>query len=472
MENLDRETDDRAGGNPPPGGGRTPHEGTGGSGEVPSAGRETLRILRDDPQNAVERLRERIRSGDADYRTWHNLAIALDRSGEKGYAIDAAENAVEQNPTSAATHFLLSLLLRQSDRFDEAVLALDRVSELDLEFPRLHATRGVVHFHRGDHESARSDFETALTASEKDVTSLFNLTILHVATKDYARAQECIERLIAIEPERASYYYRFLVELGEVQALDETLTQAHRIKNLLSVAGDRLRRFFGEYGDGLDPDGRGDLKAIRDDIGTVYGDMVGLLGAIRPRQMNFVPVKLRRVIDRIGFVAMTRARGVTIDIDVDPELPELICDVDLIQEALLNLLLNAIDAVVDRYRDRAAKDGHVQIHARSIPEKIEILVSDNGTGIAPGDLDRVFRLGFTTKRLGSGIGLAHTRRIIEEHGGKVSVHTTGPNGSSVRIELPIRPRPAERLVQLQHRARLLADPRELVLEEPGQDLGL
>ena len=493
MENLDRESDDAAGGEMPVSGGRTagdaagraaggvpPFGDAGGSagsesrpGEpLPSGGRETLRILRDDPQNAVERLRERIRSGDADYRTWHNLAIALDRSGERGYAIDAAENAVEQNPDSASTQFLLGLLLRQSDRFDEAVTALDRALEIDDQFPRLHATRGVVHFHRGDHDRARADFETALERSTTDVTSLFNLTIVHVATKDYSRAQECIERLIEIEPKRASHHYRFLVELGEVRALDETLTQAHRIKNLLSVAGDRLRRFVGEYADGLDPEGREDLKAIRDDVTTVYGDMVGLLGAIRPRQMNFGPVKLRRVIDRIGFVAMTRARGVTIDLDVDPDLPELVCDVDLIQEALLNLLLNAIDAVVDRYRDRAAKDGRVQIHARAIPEKIEVLVTDNGTGIPAGDLDRVFRLGFTTKRLGSGIGLAHTRRIIEEHGGKVSVHTTGPNGSTVRIELPIRPKPAERLVQLQHRARLLADPRELVLEEPGHDLGL
>jgi len=469
MESFDRE-------HGKPTGLPSDERGSSGSGaEAPDdgvEGRETLRILRDDPRHAVERLRTRIRAGDADYRTWHNLAIAFDRCGETERAVEAAETALSQRPDSAATSFLLGLLLRGVDRFDDAVAALDRVEALEPSFPRLHATRGVLHFHRGDHPSARRDLERAVELAERDAASLFNLALLHVATKEYGLAQECIERLLVLEPARSAYYHRFLVELGEVKALDETLTQAHRIKNLLSVAGDRLRRFYSEHVEELDPEGREDLRAIRDDLGTVYGDMVGLLGAIRPRPMEFRPTRIRRILDRIGFVAMTRARGIPIEIDVSEELPDVVCDVDLLQEALLNLLLNAIEAVTDRYRDRASEAGRVRIHARAVREHIELFVEDNGTGIAAGDLHRVFQLGFTTKRLGSGIGLAHTRRIIEEHGGKVMVHTTGPEGSTLRIELPFRPEPSERLVQLQHRARLLAEPRELVLEEPGQDLGL
>lgn len=440
--------------------------------DVPNEGRETLRILRDDPQHAVEHLRARIRSGSADYRTWHNLAIALDRIGEKIHSVDAAENAAEMNPESAATHFLLGLLLRDSERFDEAIEAFDRAEALDPAFPRIHATRGVVHFHRGDNEAACNDLRRAIEASEKDTTSLYNLTVVHVAAKEYERARECIEQLIALEPGKVSHYHRFLVELGEVRALDETLTQAHRIKNLLGVAGDRLRRFYSEQDENLDPEAREDLRAIRNDLGTVYGDMVGLLGAIRPRQMKFEQARLRRIVDRIGFVAMTRARGIAIDCEVEEDLPDLVCDVDLVQEALLNLVLNGIEAVSDRFGDRAAEEGWVQVHARAIPGRIEVLVSDNGTGIPAGDLDRVFRLGFTTKRLGSGIGLAHTQRIIGEHGGEVTVHGTGARGTTLRIELPLEPKPSARLLQLEHRARLLADPRELVLEEPGEDLGL
>jgi len=439
---------------------------------APLEGRETLRILRDDPGNAVERLRARIRSGEADWRTWHNLAIALDRIGDKRHAIDAAENALSRHSDSPDTWFLLGLLLRRAERFDEAIAALDRVAALAPEFPRLLATRGVCHFHRGDHDAARRDLALALARTPEDATSLFNLAIVHVAAKEYLRAQECIERLIAIEPERAGHYYRFLVELGEVRALDETLTQAHRIKNLLSVSGDRLRRFYAEWGERIDPEGRDDLRGIRDDLGAIYGDMVGLLGAIRPRPMRFEPARLRRIVDRIGFVAMTRSRGIPIECDVPEDLPDLVCDIEMVQEALLNLLLNAIEAVVDRFHEQAAECGRVRIHARQVPERIEILVADNGAGIPAGDLARIFRLGFTTKRLGSGIGLAHTQRIVEEHGGRVSIHGTGPEGSTLRIDLPLVPRPSERLVQLQHRARLLADPRELVLEEPGEDLGL
>ncbi len=474
MARLDRKKDSKPPDREPPRPASRPIADESGptDGSVPIQGRETLRILRDDPRHAVDHLRSRIRGGDADYRTWHNLAIALDRVGEKRHAIDAAENAREQNPQSATTEFLLGLLLRQGERFDEAIAALDRVAALEEDFPRLFATRGVFHFLRGDHDSARQDLRVAMERDAKDATSLYNLTIVHVAAKDYVEAQKCIELLIALEPERASHYYRFLVELGEVRALDETLTQAHRIKNLLSVVGDRIRRFYAEWGDGLDPLGREDLRVIRDDLGTVYGDMVGLLGAMRPRPLKFQPARLRRILDRIGFVAMTRSRGITIECDVPEELPDLVCDVEMMQEALLNLVLNAIEAIVDRYRDSAMAEGLIRIHARQILERIEILFSDNGTGIPPGDLARVFRLGFTTKRLGSGIGLAHTQKIIEEHGGKVTVHSTGSEGSTLKIELPLRPRPSERLVQLQHRARLLAEPRELVLEEPGQDLGL
>lgn len=454
-------------------GGQTPSpRSPGGDQAGDSDGRDTLRILRDDPMIAIARLRERIRSGEADYRTWHNLAIALERIGQSEEAIEAVQTAIEKNASSSETHFLLGLLLRHAGRLDEAIDAFDRVADLDEEFPRLYATRGVVHFHRADYAAALGDFEEALARSPMDVTTLFNLTILHVAGKDYMKAQEGIERLIEIDPKQAREYYRFLVELGEVRALDETLTQAHRIKNLLSVVGDRLRRFYSEYRSGIDPEGREDLRDIRDEVGTVYGDMVGLLGAIRPRPMQFTGARVRRVIDRIAFVAMTRARGIQFDLDVDEDLPELVCDVDLIQEALLNLLLNSIEAVLDRYQGEAGERGSIQIHARSVRQNIVLLITDNGAGIADGDLDRVFRLGFTTKRLGSGIGLAHTRRIIEEHGGEISVHATGPEGSTMRIELPVTPKPSEKLIQQQQRARLLADPRELVLEEPGHELGL
>jgi signal transduction histidine kinase len=438
----------------------------------PEGGRETLRILRRDPGGAIERLRARITGGEADERTWHNLAIALDRSGERSAAVEAAEEALRRAPDSVPTLLLLGILLRQADRAEDALDRLDRAAELEPGHPRLPAIRGVARFHRGEHEAARAELERAVEVDPRDTGSWFNLTLLHVATKDFPAAQECIERLIGLRPDRAAEYHRFLIELGEVRALDETLTQAHRIKNLLGVAGDRLRRFHADHRSTLDRESEEDLAAIRDDLGSVYEDMVGLLGVIRPRPTEFAPATLRRILDRIGFVAMTRARGVAIDVDVDADLPELHCDVEKLQEGLLNLVLNAIDAVVERHGERAERIGRVRIHARAVGEQVEIFVADNGGGVPEGDLDRIFGIGFTTKRLGSGIGLAHTRRTIEEHGGRVEVRETGPTGTTFRIELPLRPRPTQRLMQARKRARLLADPRELLLDEPGIDLGL
>ncbi|MGA1489603.1 MAG: tetratricopeptide repeat protein, partial [Planctomycetota bacterium] len=102
----------------------------------PEGGRETLRILRRDPGGAIERLRARITEGEADERTWHNLAIALDRSGERSAAVEAAEEALRRAPDSVPTLLLLGILLRQADRAEDALDRLDRAAELAPGHPR------------------------------------------------------------------------------------------------------------------------------------------------------------------------------------------------------------------------------------------------------------------------------------------------------------------------------------------------
>ncbi|MFQ5655896.1 MAG: sensor histidine kinase, partial [Planctomycetota bacterium] len=369
-------------------------------------------------------------------------------------------------------HFLHGILLREADRFDDALAAFRRVEEIDPDLPRLHGNRGVVHFFLGESDRAVADLETALGRDHRDVTSLFNLAIVHLSTKRFADAQRCLERLIELEPERAGYYYRFLVELGEVQVLMETLSQVHRIKNFLGIVGDRLRRLCDHVADSLEGEAKEDLLAIRDDQERIYSDLVVFLSALRPRPMRLEKVQLRRLVDRIIFVALDSSEGIPVITDIPDDLPEITCDRDKLQEALLNLLLNALEAVRAGRALSEKEEGEVRVKAEALDGAVEIRFHDSGAGMAPGDLERIFQFGFTTKRLGTGIGLAHTRRVVEEHGGRIEASSEEGKGSTLRLTLPLEPQVSEKLVNLALRSRLLVDPRELILEETGEDLGL
>ncbi|MGD1903583.1 MAG: ATP-binding protein [Geitlerinemataceae cyanobacterium] len=122
------------------------------------------------------------------------------------------------------------------------------------------------------------------------------------------------------------------------------------------------------------------------------------------------------------------------------KLPPLFCCPATINQALFNLIDNAIeaiDALLDRGEDRP---GHIEIETAADADRIYLSISDNGIGIAPKNADRIFEPFFTTKRLGlgSGLGLASCYAIVtEQHGGTI-VHHPGPEGGSrFEIALPI-----------------------------------
>lgn len=107
-------------------------------------------------------------------------------------------------------------------------------------------------------------------------------------------------------------------------------------------------------------------------------------------------------------------------------------DAKLIKQALLNLMLNATQAM--------SSGGELMLGVESRAGHIVISVTDTGPGIAPDDVQRVFEAYYTTKKGGTGLGLPMTRRIVEEHGGSVRVQSELERGTRIQIELPeVRP---------------------------------
>ena len=127
----------------------------------------------------------------------------------------------------------------------------------------------------------------------------------------------------------------------------------------------------------------------------------------------------------------------TVDVEIDPDLPETLLDDDAIAQALLNLLNNAV-----KY---SREEKYIKVSATQRDGMIHVSVTDHGIGISKEDQKRLFEMFFRARdervrsTRGTGLGLAITRHTVEAHGGTVSVESTEGQGSTFTISLPIRP---------------------------------
>jgi signal transduction histidine kinase len=141
-------------------------------------------------------------------------------------------------------------------------------------------------------------------------------------------------------------------------------------------------------------------------------------------------VRIERVFARLGrlLAADFAARSIALSIAVEPQSLEIEVDAELLDQALINLVRNAIEALRD------APDGGIALSAaRDLDGRIVIAVADNGPGIAPDQREKVFVPFFTTKRQGSGVGLTLARQIATLHGGMVAITETKGGGATVSL---------------------------------------
>jgi signal transduction histidine kinase len=126
------------------------------------------------------------------------------------------------------------------------------------------------------------------------------------------------------------------------------------------------------------------------------------------------------------------AQGIAVTTDLDPGLPAAELDYAQIEQVLLALLSNAVEAMPG--------GGQLAVSARlsADAERVSIDVADTGPGIAPDQLDRVFKLFFTTKSSGTGFGLAVAKKIVERHAGTISLRSVPGKGARFTVDLPLR----------------------------------
>ncbi|MBI2845997.1 MAG: hypothetical protein HYX86_05570 [Chloroflexi bacterium] len=144
------------------------------------------------------------------------------------------------------------------------------------------------------------------------------------------------------------------------------------------------------------------------------------------------PVDINHLLEEALDLLRVRSplEGITIDLHLNPNQPPILGDPVRLSQTILNLLINAQEALPE--------GGVVQVASRYIAGKVQVLVADNGIGIASEDLPYIFEPFFTTKaEKGRGLGLAICQRVIEEHGGRIEVESKPGKGTRFVVSLPV-----------------------------------
>ena len=130
------------------------------------------------------------------------------------------------------------------------------------------------------------------------------------------------------------------------------------------------------------------------------------------------------------------SHGISVSAHLDPGVPSILGHKGQLQEVILNLVQNSIDAMENtKGRERLLRLDTAPLDQSTI----SISVSDSGPGIDPERISNVFEAFATTKVNGTGLGLAISQRIIERHGGKIAARTNSSGGARLEITLPIAP---------------------------------
>lgn len=207
---------------------------------------------------------------------------------------------------------------------------------------------------------------------------------------------------------------------------------AHEVKNPLNAMMIHLELLREQLQAAPDPV-RQSLDVLASEIRRLDRVVQGFLKFVRPQELTIKPLAVDALVRRL--VALLQAEwekaGVTFSVLVAPDLPPLPGDEELLQQALLNIMQNACQAMPE--------GGTVTIEAdRDQGDCVRIAVTDQGVGIPEADLEKIFTLYYSTKPGGSGIGLSMVYRIVQLHDGTIDVRSEVGRGTTMTVRLPLR----------------------------------
>lgn len=242
---------------------------------------------------------------------------------------------------------------------------------------------------------------------------------------------------------------KFLIESfntmsGDLKTSQEKLVQAerlaawqdvarrvsHEIRNALTPIQLSLRRLQNQMQDDKKRADNQSLSVIQEEVESLRRISEEFSQFARMPQISRMPENVNDILQNLATLIEAEPHAISLKLDLDENIPELKIDRDQMKRALHNLIKNSIDA--------SSVGDSVLIESRNIEAEnysAKITIQDQGSGIAPDVLEKIFEPYFTTKKRGMGLGLSIVKRIIEDHDGKITFESEVNKGTTVTILL-------------------------------------
>jgi two-component system NtrC family sensor kinase len=233
-----------------------------------------------------------------------------------------------------------------------------------------------------------------------------------------------------------------LMQAEKMAALG-TLTAgiAHEINNPLAGMGIGLKRIARHPEDAEQL--REYTAMMQEALSRVEQVVKDLLTFSRKGHLAFEEVDVCQLVEKSIKLAQYRIRSHNIDIELNRSgCPcRLVVSPNRIEQVLLNIIINAMDAIVEKMQELPLLRGSIRIHLAWDGPGLRIVIADNGKGMDSEQAARVFDPFYTTKKVGegTGLGLSVSYQIVQDHGGKILVESTPGEGSRFIVVLPARP---------------------------------
>jgi signal transduction histidine kinase len=209
-------------------------------------------------------------------------------------------------------------------------------------------------------------------------------------------------------------------------------TVAHEIRNPLNAVSMGLQRLKGEFRPTQDEKEYAHfIELMRGEVQRLNSIVEEFLSLARPLDLKPEEVRIDELLQEMAVLAESDAKSAKVEVSVivQHDLPMARVDPNYFKQVLLNLILNGIQSM--------PQGGSLTLEAMAAHGNLEVTVTDTGEGIPKESAARIFEPYFTTKPKGSGLGLTIARRIIEAHGGALTLDSTGGRGTRFRIVIPL-----------------------------------
>jgi PAS domain S-box-containing protein len=211
---------------------------------------------------------------------------------------------------------------------------------------------------------------------------------------------------------------------------------AHEVKNPLNAMNIQMTVLKREIQDGKKLSGKAKkelleiVSIVQKELNRLSGFVEECLHFSKTGELNKSNVDMGGILNEIVSLLMPQAQlhGIQIELDITNGLPKVMVDKDKVKQAILNILINGIEAMPD--------GGKLQVSAERVGHEIWISCQDTGPGIPDEIKDKIFNLFYTTKDGGTGVGLSFAQNIVQAHGGVIRLEQS-TQGSKFVIAIPI-----------------------------------